>query len=467
MNRRLVVGIVLALLAAGCSGGESPAPPTRKERHPVELPSDRDGEAVLSALRRVDLCAVLDRGAAAAGIEGRTVRAGSPFSCEVDFAGGRSFPVQLKVDHLASRKRVTLPSTVIGGARAYVYNDGPCDILLPVSFTVSLEVIDLGRACEEAEPLVAGVVSVLGDPDLVTTGPRWTACEVLSEVIGEDPGADLDLDGCLDVSGKRSLRFDHPDSFPPAKAQRGKAGDRVVWMVTDPRDSTCDVGWKPDDGPLVVTIGGPTCDEALAMVAPVERVLGQAPPEAPQQRPLFYGPNEPDTPFAGACAYVADKTSPEKCAPTTRLPIPGAGQQLVDLAADDVDVACSLALDPVTEHFGDQMRAVILTRGDTYLCYFVSPLRQLEIGFVVSRSTVTDQRREGDRTTDIAGHRALVADCDAILCSASVATSTDAEQRGVLGLEVRLGPLQGAELPLDAGDRARAVLGDIVRKHFG
>ncbi|OLF04529.1 hypothetical protein BLA60_40270 [Actinophytocola xinjiangensis] len=466
MKRLLLAGCALVLAATGCTA--TPPPRHEQEKPPaVALPADRDPRAVLSALRRIDLCAVLDRGATTAGIEGHTVRAVSPFACDLDFAEPRSFPVHLRVDPLPSGSRVTLPSTVIGGARAYVFSDGPCDVVLPVTFTVSIEIMDTGRSCAEAQPLLAGVVSALGDPDRVTTEPRWTACEVLSTAAVGHPSTDLGLDGCSDVPGKRGLWFDYPESFPRPKAQRGKAGDRSVWVSTDPSDSTCDVSWKPDDGPLAIIVRAATCDEALAMVAPVDRVLRQPPPEARPQRPLLYGPDEPDSPFAGACAYIDGLGSPEQCAPLTRVPIPGAGQQLVDLAADDVQVACSLALDPVTEHFGDQMRAVIVMTGDTPFCYLVTPRRQLEIGFTVSRSTVADERRDGARTTDIAGHRALVADCDVILCSVSVATSTDAEQQGVLSVTIRRGPLRGAEVPGDAGDKAQAVLGDIVRKHFG
>lgn len=467
MSPRLIVGIVTTLLLAGCTGEEPPAPPTRPERPPVELPADRDGDALTAALRRIDMCKVLDRGATTAGIEGHTVRASSPSACEIRFAEGNRFPTALRVDNGFFSDRVTLPSTVIGGAKAYVYDDEPCDITFPVSFTTSIVIFAIGRTCAETEPLAGGVVSALADFDQVSTEPRWTACEVLHAAAGETSD-DVGIDGCHDPERERRLTFDFPESFPYPRDQQEKVGDRTVWVSTgtELKESTCAVRWKPDHGPLVVTVGTRTCDEARAMVAPVDRVLRQPPPEAEPQRPLLYGPDEPDGPFAGACAYTDAVTSPDLCAPHLRVPVPGSGQDLVDAASTDADVACSMALGPVTEHFGDQMRAVVVNLGTTSTCYFVTPQRQLQINFSVARSTLADVNEKNDPTTRLAGHPGLVTECVADdFCGLTVAASTDAGRRGLLNLAIRAGPVRDAAL-IDAPERGERVLTDILRRYF-
>lgn len=312
VRRRLVVaGCVLALGLAGCDAqGPDDAAPTSTSDHPApEAPKDRDEQAVLAALARIDMCAVL--GSAVAG----TPRAPRPSTCEISQPNGGSF--RLRVEPLSTTQRQRFPSRALGGAKAYVEDFGnSCAIRFPVSFNLALT-IDVHHAaqnkpadpCEVAE--TATVATTLADPAAARTNTRWEACAALESVPGIDtygPDPMATMDRCTKRSSVVVLSFKY--STPGSTIdgwQRGTVGGVEVWTL-DERGADppgCTVEWSQgpaasryaDDGAqLVASLRAPDCGQLTPLVEPLITTLRQPPPDVEPQRPLLYRPDEPDSP---------------------------------------------------------------------------------------------------------------------------------------------------------------------------
>jgi hypothetical protein len=456
-----VVALVLAwvVVVAGCTTPNDQPPPSTSPRATAQQgPRDRDEEAVLAALRRIDLCEVL----AAAMSEtpglpaGAEPRARQPFACVAD-------GISAKAVSSTHETRLSLPSQDIGGARAYVREerDG-CAVLLPVSFELAVEFSQVPGTCQVVTGLTAAAVSVLADPEAARVDPRWDACTVLAEALGPDTDraklAGPGLDDCTDFSeapSQASISF--ADGLPPAGQPRtATIGDTQVQIYE--QETSCDLYWRqgptPDHQVLVVT---PDCDRSTALAESVLNVLaGQPPTDAQPQWPLFYARDEPDSPLPGACAYVDGVSAPGRCEPYREAPVPD------DIpASGDANVMCAVAVDAVAEQFGTRLRPVAVTDAGIDDCYFAAPERSIQLEFTVKPGPAA--REPGDREVAIAGHSGFV-----VASGGSYRYQLSASRTATVRLTVRTGPVIAADTPLPAGTdkKAEAVLTDVLREYF-
>jgi hypothetical protein len=472
MTTRVFVFVVVWVAAvAGCTTpSDPPSPPasSRTSTSQQQGPRNRDEEAVLAALRRIDLCEVLDAAMATtpglpAGMKPETRQ---PFECVVNgLAGGVSANV-VTVDHAA---RLALPSQAVGNVKAYVREDGTgCDIFLPVSFELAVEFSQTTGGCQVATGLAAASVTLLADPEAARVDPRWDACTVLAEALG--PGTDRstlagqELDDCTDFSEtpmEASISF--ANGLPPSGQSRTATIGSTQVQIYE-RD-TCEVYWR--QGPLIsrfaqaqdhpALVSGLNCPRAEALAESVMKVLAEPPPsDAKPQQPLFYAPDEPDSPWPGACAYADGVSRPGRCAPHRAVPVPD------DIAKSfDAQVMCTVAADAVGEHFGTRLRPVAVTDSGVNDCYFVEPERTIQLVFVVKAGPLT--RAPDDRDVTIAGHPGYVAGH-----RYRVSTSREVDTQATVQLTVLTGPVVPADIPLPAGtdEKAEAVLADVLEKYF-
>ncbi|HEY0448024.1 hypothetical protein [Actinophytocola sp.] len=463
--RRLVVccaavGAVAAV--AGCSAEEPAKPQPERERPAVDVPRDRDEGAVVDGLRRVDLCAVLE-----AGVGGGRLSAARPSACSVTARGGG---VEVEVHLLGSADRLRLPTRDLGGAKAYVdASVGQCTISLPVSFELAIQ-FRQDTSCDAVEPVVADAAAALADPGLVGADPRWEACEVLRAVSGTDVDHVDTMDSCVDKKSLAvlELTYGDPGTFPADGWQRTTI-DGVEVATLDDRDPdapSCTAEWRVGrevtthaDGDLRAQLRAYDCDKVTSLLEPVLATLKQRPGDGRPRHPLLYAPDEPDRPFAGACAY-ADLPENADCAPYVETALPD------DLtAAADPDVYCAVARDSVAKEFGAGMRAV--TAHDD--CYFVSPERLVQVTVALweepAHGFVAGDPRA--RQVMIGGHPGFVLPrVDARPYEVWLATTTSVDKPGALRVTLAPGPVAGGRLTDEAVARVAPVLADIVRAHF-
>lgn len=473
--RRLLAGACVVVLAlSGCTDdGPTAAPPPEIEQPEAELPKDRDERAVIAALRRIDMCAVLDAAVAAAGTAEYDLRAMSPTVCRTDLVGADAAYATVGVtSDVGSVKRLSLPAREIRGAKAYLdARDDRCAAYFPITFRLAVELAVDGGPCAYAEKLATGVADALADPARVSTEPRWEACELLRTSTDHRTLPVGDLDQCSEAENLAiTLQLRNPLVFPEHDAKRAQVDGLAVWVTsgTAAGSTYCWIDWAPGPGDLVVRLTATTCAEVEPLVRPVNRRLHEPPPDVAPQRPLLYPPSEPDRRFDGACAFAdVGDARPDVCAPHVEVPVPTGGDLLAEAEADP-DVACELALDAVTERFGSRLQAVAVANRQAG-CYFVMPERLVQLEFsVLSEATFGDLDLHDEREIDLAGHAAAVRHqrSPGEEYWYSVAASTDASEPGVLRLRLAQGPVQGATLTPDAVDKAEQVLADVVREHF-
>jgi hypothetical protein len=202
------------------------------------------------------------------------------------------------------------------------------------------------------------------------------------------------------------------------------------------------------------------------------------PSDVAPQRPLLYGPDEPDMPRPGACGHATllhpyEGAEQDKCEPYVKVSVPRGREEIIRAAAADLNVTCALAVEPIAARFGTDLKPVTVygkvTEG---ACYFVEPLHRVQIEVTISPDPV-DKRARGPvadmRRAEIAGRRGYVdpqADC--LSCQTLVSMSENPADGGVVELNVRNGPGQSTAGPLSENDKDKAelVLADIVREHF-
>lgn len=466
--RGVALVVAWAAVVTGCTATPSDPPPSSTSTSSSARqrgPQDRDEDAVLAALRQIDLCEVLD--AALAGIPAlpptAEPRARQPFACTVE---GLADTVTAKAVSSIHRTRVSLPTRTMGGARAYVQEGDRCAVYLPVSFEMAIEFSLVFGDCQTAIRLAEASALVLANSGAARVEPRWDACTVLSEVLDTDADRSKllgnGLDDCGDLSTTKrttSITFadDHISQGEPRTAV---ISDRQVEIYED--DRTCDIYWRqgpftsrfartPDHQVLVVT---DDCDRSMALAESAMDVLAGPPPAGPEaQWPLLYAPDEPDSPFLGACAYLDDVSNPERCEPYRDVPVPN---DIVD--SDNAHVMCAVGVDAVAKHFGADLRPVAVTDTGFPECYFVEPERLTEIVFAVSVRLTGP--RDDEREVTVAGHRGYVSGVASYRLSAGENASVQ--------LSVRPGPVTAADTPLPAGTdaKAEAVLADVLREYF-
>lgn len=450
--RVILLVVVWVAVVAGCTTpSEPPAPPPSTSRQ--QGPRDRDTDAVLAALRRVDLCEVL---AASSGLPaGAQPRAPRPFGCVVG-------SISVTVVGFGHQERLSVPTQVVGDAKAYVQADG-CRVFLPVSFELAIEFSQPPGTCQGLTELAAAAVTVLADPEAARVAPRWDACSVLGEALDTRDRPKLagnGLDDCTDHTTGRSISF-ADDLVSTGEPRTATIGGKQVRIYE--QDTSCDVYWR--QGPFAsrfapdyqVVAVARDCDGSTALAESVMAVLAEPPPSgAEPQQPLFYAPDEPDSPWPGACAYAEGVSRPGRCEPHREVPVPD------DIAKSfDAQVMCAVAVDAVGEHFGTQLLPVAVTDSGVNDCYFVEPERTIQLQFVVKSGPLS--REPDDRDVTIAGHPGYVTGHRYRL-----STSRETDTQATVRLTVLTGPVVPADTPLPAGtdEKAEAVLADVLEKYF-
>ncbi len=457
--RALTLACAFAFMVAGCTGAEDePSPRPSTGAREVSTPKDRDADAVLGALRRIDTCAVLGEALAAKPKllpAGAKPRARQPFRCGVD---GVDHPVAMSFSRIDHATLLPLPVRDIGGAKAYLHQQDGCEVYLPVSFgmamTVSQQAPTGQGSCTVVSELATVAVATLANPSAVETKPRWDACSALAAMIGTDvdesklvgtgsagPGfvecaylADTPAPGAV-------LSF----AATPLRNERKPATIAGTAVEVHEEVDGCDIYWRDT---FQVRVHAAACAPAQTLAASAIEVLASPPPEdAPPQRPLFYAPDEPDSPYPGACAFVAD-ADPNRCRPYADAGVPDSPAEIAKSAAADPMVACAVAVDAVGEQFTGLAPGAVSDRGSA--CYFVEPERriQVEAGFDAGPPDT------GAKEITIAGHPGTVQSGDGYL---RYRIPIERRSNGwALTLNVRSGPVE-PEKPLPAGTDTKAV----------
>ncbi|MEV6611059.1 DUF3558 family protein [Kutzneria sp. NPDC051319] len=415
---RGVAAAVAVLTLGGCAsavGGQ--AEPILGAQSKVKGPPDRDGDAVLNALRLLDACALMDGPAmAAAGLPGNA----RPFpvaahACTftADPVLGDAVEVMVGKNTSFAAKYHELPVT-IAGAKAYVddltFSGRPeCSVDIPVSFFLSVELRDKPgyesktNSCDQAKAAAAGVIGKLGNPDAVAMPAsrpmgNWDGCSLLTAAL---PDLDvkkvkLDMDsarspydscsasqddgkGKLTELGQVEVKY---DSDPLAGANRTprQVGDKTA-NVSD-MSTSCYIEWglgpsgSPDKlyGTVTVEVKLKGCDNATALAVKIQKALAGAPPSnAKPQRPLLFKPDEPDTDAVGACIDFPQNDG--NCAPYQPFTLPASFAEWFPSTDSQPSIGCAIAADAVKEVFGDAFRPVVWGQH----CFFVEPTHSLTI----------------------------------------------------------------------------------------
>jgi hypothetical protein len=308
-------------------------------------------------------------------------------------------------------------------------------------------------------------VTVLAGPEAARVDPRWDACTALGEALdGKDRPrlAGNGLDDCTDQTTRRSISF-ADGLISTGEPRTATIGGKQVRVYE--QDTSCDVYWRqgpfasrfaPTPDYQVVAVAH-DCDASTALAESVMEVLAEPPPSGAEPRQsLFYAPDEPDSPWPGACAYTEGVSRPGRCEPHRAVPVPG------DIAKSfDAQVMCAVAVDAVRAHFGARLRPVAVTDSGVNDCYFVEPERTIQLQFVVKAGPLS--REPGDRDVSVAGHPGYVTDHRYRL-----STSREVDTQATVRLTVLTGPVVPAETPLPAGTdvKAEAVLADVLEKYF-
>jgi hypothetical protein len=310
-----MVAVVLTLVGlAACtptpnepSPSSSARPPTSSRPSTEPGPQDRDKDAVLAALRRLDVCALAEAAMAAAPVfpDPGTLHTSEPFRC---FVSGSEGTLVVEVVGLDRKMRDEMLDRALGGAAASVKDDGyGCDVFLPVGSDLAVRFsynpYKQGGACRIASDLAAAAASVLAKPEAVRMDPMWDACTLLAEAV--DPDVDRSkllgskLSNCADYSTADSgaVTFDSLIRSQERPETRS-IGGRQVRMYEE--DESCDIYWRQGPFPArfaeapdyQVRVGAADCDQVLTLAEAVIGVLDQPPPTDVQpQRPLLYPAN--------------------------------------------------------------------------------------------------------------------------------------------------------------------------------
>ena len=422
----------------GAQGSAGPRPP------------DRDGDAVLTAMRRLDACALLDGpGMAAAGLPGNArPTPTAPHACAftVDRVLDDTVDVSVGVEWGFSYAYNAAP-LVIAGAKAYLVDfssagHSDCRVDIPASFLTAVEVRSRAgyesktNSCDQAKAAAATVVAKLGNPDAVTVPASrplaaWEGCSLLTTALGNLDGKKIKLDRTEVTSpfdscsvaeqtgqdsttplGELSLKYDS-DPLSGANRKPQPVGDKTA-NVYDMGDN-CDVSWglgpsgSPDSlyGTAVVDVTLKGCDAAKALALKVQQVLAAPQPAAGKpQRPLLYGPNDPDTDVVGACLDFSQHDG--NCVPYQPFTLPAKFADWFPATDHQPSIGCAIAADAVKEVFGDAYKPVVWGEH----CFFVEPTHSLSITIDVA-TTYTPVRYGADpslysniKTTTVSGKQA-------------------------------------------------------------
>ncbi|MCT2586893.1 hypothetical protein [Actinophytocola gossypii] len=474
-TRAIALAFVAVLGLVGCTTGDtggspSTTPSTTPSTRDSARPGDRDEDAVLAAVRQLDLCALLDRAKAGGPFAGARPVARRPFECVLS---GAADLVAVSVTGIGHGTRVESVTRSVGGAKAYVEQGGGCYVHLPVSFTTALRFSQAPASnCASLTGLADAAVAALANPDTFRAKPVWDACTALAGVLDADDAA-LSGNGPADCTSREpAASISFADDLPPSgerKPSRTTSIGGTRALVYEEAEN-CAVYWR--QGPFDVRYGAAAdfqvvartseCGGATDLAESLMAVLGEAPPDdvAPQ-RPLLYRPDEPDSPYPGACAYV-DELDPDGCAPYVAVAVPDDPAEILSAAADDADVQCAMAVRSVGARFGSELVPVADSGAGTR-CFFVEPERRLQITFSLSHGKVVNSF--GGEPVTISGHPGYVTtDGTSIAYELSTATILDGE--GTLTLRVSTGPADADPLARAMALKADSVLADVLDSYF-
>jgi hypothetical protein len=488
------IGLVAVLALAACTSEDPPprSEPTRVAHPKAEVPKDRDEQAVVAALRKLDACALLDP--AAIDRAGTKPKATGPHQCHVTIQGALGVGVTLG-DRVDWRDKYDRIPVELSGAKAYLDPMGggggsTCRVGIPVSFELAISIFaqDLTDACGKARAMATVVASRLANPDAVAVGASadplttWDACALLAAGLGDNAEQDLRIFGGTFGGGLDRCVARESSDMPRPREEFGLALSSGPDPASDGRDvktlggtrvrvSTSDRGCSLDwsEGPdRVVKLTAPDCPRGEPVVEKLINAVRSAPPDSvAPQRPLVYRPDETDVPIPGACVnfhYDPDV----QCQPSVAVPVPGGGAQAVfDAATSDDLVSCALAMDAVRTRFGPTMEPVVAK--DIPGCHFVEPTHTVTVRISVTPNGELRKVVQDGRSETVADRPAMSA-IDVIsgyrMCLVPVAGAAN----GVLCLDARFAPGRGVdkETPADTGKSAQLqpVARDIVMKHF-
>jgi hypothetical protein len=409
----------------------------------------------------MDLCAVIEAATTEA------PRARQPMACEVGDSAN------VTVVPLGHEERVTLPGRVVGGAKAYVDQESTrCSVLLPISFELAVS-FSHTESCDAATELAAASAAVLADPDSVPAEPRWDPCTVLAEALDPAPdwsrlflGTESGICQYLGVPPEQEAMLSFADLPPTTPPRTATIGGTEV-QVFEGGDN-CAVYWRQRPFPsrfaqtpdYPVLVFSTNCGYSTALAGSAIQVLSGSPPAGgTPAHPLLYTPDEPDGPFLGECAAIADDDDARECEPSRETPIPD------DLTtAPNAQVMCAVAAKAVGEHFGDRLRPVAVSTG-TGSCHFVEWERTIVVTFAITPDRVASE--SGDREVVIDRHPGAVT-VTASSVHYRISTTDNVDRDGAVELTVGTGPVVAPDTPLPAGTdtKAEAVLADILETYF-
>ena len=304
MNGRLVaqyfiVRVTVLLASSGCT---DPAPNSQPSTNmsTTKAPAGRDPQRGVDALRRLDMCAVLQVAAGA----GRAMRTLRPSQCATFDSGPE---VEVSVARMPVDERESHDAQDVGGAKAYVLaGSGDCTVSLPVNADLVIEFRG-ADSCAKFQPKAAEAAEALREPTPLESEPRWEACGALREVQGVKVGGVENMDLCADTNTLATLDFAYSEPGDvPARGWQRTTVDGVEVSTLDDRDPdapSCTSEWSL--GParsdhaeyeLVARVRAIDCGKVTPLVAPLVAILKKGAPAGDPQQPLLYAPDEPDHP---------------------------------------------------------------------------------------------------------------------------------------------------------------------------
>lgn len=416
---------VLLLVVAGCSdGGSSDDRPTWDALPEVERQApkvqQRDQDAVLAALARLDPCSLVDPAKARAPGFAADLPTSqqAPHECSVERPGDTYELTVTSGVELPASERYARTRMDLAGAVAYRLNDvgeGLCFVSLPVSDTHAIEFTgdNAGVGCRTVTAFAkVAARRLLNEPDMLLRGPgleRRAVCDLFAPAVGTLPrnrllrtGTDVlsGLDQCgLWKGNGQVLRLGHtgrgpdphhPDAFlqleygePSRQHYAGHPGDFLALAGTDAfvqrEDSQlgCRVGWDAwtaesphtDAGDVArAEIEAKTCDRARKLARKVMTTIDQPAASHPTVPRLPYRPTEPDTGVPGACADVPPAAATH-CAPYADddVEVPDDPVDLIRHAESDPMVTCAATTEAVRATYGDELVPVALSGSKSVL----------------------------------------------------------------------------------------------------
>lgn len=505
-----VAALAATLVLGGCSSavsglavaGDSSAPggdstSSSPPSSSAAAQQDRDADAVTSALRELDACALLD------GDAGKVLAKG-PHGCLLRLDGSKRNRINVDLgDEFAHYFKAEAKPVILDGTRTYrMYSGhGNCKFVIPVSFTVGIQLRaglpdkDQQAACGAAKDAAAYAVGALGDPDSIKADAakrplvRWDACALLRPALeggekyeyqlkGIDHCETTPQDSTGDISPDLELRYDDdPVENAPDGTQdvSGKTAGVNKGLGTT---RSCSLSWShgttgsPDKlfGHAVVAVSATDCDTAAGIAATVMKTLADGPPDdsAQPQRPVLYPKGTPDDPSRGVCQRF---TNSHDCTPYQQVDVPKGTEAILRAAGSNPNVACALAADAVHATYGKSYDA--LTRGDR--CHFLAQDGSMHLTVYAANDTKPGEpcsTGEPESLT-VAGKAALASKDESLhnrrLC---VSPHNDVDREGVLTIKAEAHQERGVSGPdptsetLGKLDEVKELAARIVKHHF-